>query len=550
MAAVRALADRYLLASAALDPMLATALGLAGHDGELPDLSPAGIKARIELARTTLVELDRTPAGDEGDRTCASLLRDRLGLALDLHDAQEDLRPLRVIGSPVGHLRSAFDNMARANADDWSTIATRMEAVPAAYDSLAATLAEGRRLDVLAPRRQAEACAEQVATWAGLRTATPWFVTLAGQAPVGADQQRLAAAARAATEALVDVHGILSRYAAAAPTADPVGRERYVLFARQFLGATLDPDDAYAWGWDEHLRIEAEMVAVANEVVAGATIEEARAHLERHGHAVEGEDALRRWLQDLMDRTVDALDVTHFDLDPRVRTVEAMIAPPGTAAAQYYTAPSADFGRPGRTWFPTMGATRFPTWSEVSTCYHEGVPGHHLQLAQWRVEAERLSLYQTSTTVSGNIEGWALYAERLMDEFGYLSDPGDRLGYLVGQQLRAVRVVIDIGMHLGLPIPGGQPFHPGERWTPELGLEFLLAHGGKNEAFLRSEWVRYLGWPGQAISYKLGERVWLAGRDAARRTQGDRFDLKRWHTAALAQGSLGLDDLAAELPTL
>jgi uncharacterized protein (DUF885 family) len=425
-----------------------------------------------------------------------------------------------------------------------------MEAVPAAYASLAASLDEGRRLGVRAARRQADACAEQVATWAGLGTAAPWFVTLAGGAPEDADHQRLTTAAATATQALVDFHAVLRDYASDAPAADAVGRERYLLFARQFLGATLDPEDASAWAWDELMRIESEMVAVADQVVAGATVEEAEAHLDRYGHALEGEDALQHWLQDLMDRTVAELDGTHFDLDPRVRTVEAMIAPPGGAAAQYYTAPTADFSRPGRTWYPTMGATRFPTWAEVSTCYHEGVPGHHLQLAQWRVEAERLSLYQTSATISGNIEGWALYAERLMDEFGYLSDPGDRLGYLVAQQLRAVRVVVDLGMHLELPIPAGQPFHPGERWTPELGLAFLLAHGGKNEAFLRSEWVRYLGWPAQAISYKLGERVWLAGRDEARRTQGDRFDLKRWHTAALAQGSLGLDDLAAELPRL
>jgi uncharacterized protein (DUF885 family) len=187
----------------------------------------------------------------------------------------------------------------------------------------------------------------------------------------------------------------------------------------------------------------------------------------------------------------------------------------------------------------------------VSTWYHEGVPGHHLQLAQWVLLSRELSRYQaTLGMVSANVEGWALYAERLMDELGFFSDPGRRLGYLVGQQLRAVRVVIDIGMHLELDIPAGQPFHPGERWTPELGHEFLLANAGTDTGFLESELVRYLGVPGQAIGYKLGERVWLEGRAEARRRHGRDFDLKAWHMAALAQGSLGLDDLAEELAAL
>jgi uncharacterized protein (DUF885 family) len=123
--------------------------------------------------------------------------------------------------------------------------------------------------------------------------------------------------------------------------------------------------------------------------------------------------------------------------------------------------------------------------------------------------------------------------------------------------MRAIRVIIDIGMHLQLEIPVTQDvpelFHPGERWTPELGRAFFGANSGRSADFLDSEITRYLGWPGQAIGYKLGERAWLAGRDAARRAhqaRGETFDLKAWHMAALSQGSLGLDDLVAELSAL
>jgi uncharacterized protein (DUF885 family) len=144
-----------------------------------------------------------------------------------------------------------------------------------------------------------------------------------------------------------------------------------------------------------------------------------------------------------------------------------------------------------------------------------------------------------------------------MDELGYLTEPGARIGYLDAQQLRAVRVVIDIGMHLELPIPADQgvphPFHPGERWTPALAREFFGLNSGRPAAFGDSELVRYLGAPGQAISYKLGERAWLAGRDAARKAyaaRGATFDAKSWHMAALSLGSLGLDDLVVELAAL
>jgi uncharacterized protein (DUF885 family) len=116
--------------------------------------------------------------------------------------------------------------------------------------------------------------------------------------------------------------------------------------------------------------------------------------------------------------------------------------------------------------------------------------------------------------------------------------------------MRAVRVVIDIGMHLELQVPADSPIHPGETWTPEIAREIFGAHSGRPGAFLDSEIVRYLGWPGQAISYKLGERAWLAGRDAARAARGVDFDLKAWHAAALSLGSLGLDDLTDELARL
>jgi uncharacterized protein (DUF885 family) len=158
-----------------------------------------------------------------------------------------------------------------------------------------------------------------------------------------------------------------------------------------------------------------------------------------------------------------------------------------------------------------------------------------------------LSRFQRNTFVSGHGEGWALYAERLMDELGFFANDEYRLGYLYAQAFRAARVVIDTGAHCGLPIPTDSTWHPGEHWTPELMLEFLSARSSSDDAFNRSEIDRYLGWPAQAISYKLGERVWLDLRDEAKSRLGSTFDIRAWHAHGLRLGNLGLDLLKQEM---
>jgi uncharacterized protein (DUF885 family) len=552
---VRSLADDYVRRLADLDTRVATSLGTHPGDDRVPDLSPDGQNALDELARATLDAVDGAKVADDDDRRCARLLRERLEAHLAVSDAGEHLRAIRNIFGPHAQVRQLFHLMPTTTPDDWAVVARRMARVPEAYRGYAAALAEGSRRGLHAAPRQAETVVGQLAEWLAGEGGS-WFHAFAEKAPDGtspAVRSELTAAADAAADATAALREYLAGtyLPAAEGTPDAVGADRYRLGARLSTGADLDLTDAYAWGWEECRRIDAEMRREAEAVLPGVDVSEAMRHLDENGPAVEGVEEVRAWLQQMMDTAITELDGTHFDIAPPVRTVEAMIAPPGSAAAPYYTRPSLDFSRPGRTWLPTMGETRFPLWQLISTWYHEGVPGHHLQLAQWAYLADRLSTYQTSVgAVSGNAEGWALYAERLMDELGYLTLPGARLGYLDAQQMRAVRVVIDIGMHLELPVPADSPIHPGETWTPEIAREFFGAHSGRPGAFLDSEIVRYLGWPGQAISYKLGERAWLAGRDAARAARGADFDLKAWHAAALSLGSLGLDDLTDELAQL
>ncbi len=555
---MRDVADAYVTALADLDPLLATQLGLRPDEDRMPDFSPAGQQAADELARSTLARLDlieraSAPAGGD-ERRCARLLRERLDAGLAMSRQGEHLREVSNIFGPVHQMRGVFMSMPTATDGDWAVIARRMAHLGPAVAGYRASLAEGASRGLLAAPRQVRSLVAQLDDWAATAGGRGWFADFAASAAVpSALRAELDTAAASASSAAAGLREWLAAdyLPRTAGTADGVGQERYRVCARSWSGADLDPHDAYAWGWSQYQQLREEMRAEANRVLPGASAAEAMRYLNEHGEAVEGVEQIRERLQQLMDETVADLDGTHFDLADRVRVVEARIAPPGSAAAPYYTAPSQDFSRPGRTWLPTLGSTRFPLWGLVSTWYHEGVPGHHLQFAQWTHLSAELSTYQTSVgMISACAEGWALYAERLMDELGYLADPGVRLGYLDAQSMRAIRVVIDIGMHLELTIPDDSPMFAGQRWTPELALEFFSAQCGRDEEFLHSEIVRYLSAPGQAITYKLGERAWLAGRTAARTARGGDFDLKSWHMAALSLGSLGLDDLEGELASL
>ncbi|MGK3110413.1 DUF885 domain-containing protein [Streptomyces sp. WAC05858] len=550
----RQVADSYVDALIELDPITGTYLGVPESSRRLPDFSPDGAEAVADLSRTTLARLAeaeaRPGADSDAERRCARLLRERLTAELAVHDAHEGLRAVSNLSSPLHSVRGIFTVMPSETEEDWAAVAARLRAVPAALEGYRASLAEGLRRNLPAGPRQVATVLEQLTEWIG--TDGGWFADFTAEGP-DALRGELDEAAAEATGALVALRDWLREtYAPAVEGApDVVGRERYRRWARMWNGTDLDLDEAYAYGWSEFHRIHAEMRTEAEMILPGANPWEALRHLDTHGAHIEGVEETRVWLQELMDEAIEELNGTHFDLAERVKRVESMIAPPGSAAAPYYTQPSVDFSRPGRTWLPTMGETRFPVYDLVSTWYHEGVPGHHLQLAQWAHVSDQLSRYQATVgMVSANAEGWALYAERLMDELGFLSDPERRLGYLDAQMMRALRVIVDIGMHLELAIPADSPFHPGERWTPELAREFFGLHCGRPAEFLDSELVRYLGMPGQAIGYKLGERAWLTGREAARKAHGDAFDAKKWHMAALSQGSLGLDDLVEELSAL
>ena len=554
---IDALCDQFVDDYCALDPVTATYVGVTGHDHELTDLSPAGYDARIDLIRRAVAAVEAATPVDEHEATARDSFLERQRLEIEMHDAGVWRSQLSVLWSGLHDLRGTFDLMpvegARAHAD----IDARLAAIPATLEGYRVTLSdEARRGRVVAARQYAEV-ALQIRNWTGQSGGTgDLFANLVERcAPEGDLRSRMERHAAAASRAFADFGLFLTDELEPQGRArEAVGREQYALASRYFLGATVDLDETYAWGWAELARLSDEMDATARRILIGATVDEAVAHLDADpARVVQGREAFRDWMQDLADRTIEQLAGTHFDIPDPVRRIECCLAPTNDGGI-YYTGPSEDFGRPGRMWWSVPdGIDDFTPWREVTTVYHEGVPGHHLQVAQTAYRSDLLNRWQRLMCwVSGHGEGWALYAERLMDELGYLDDPADRLGMLDAQSLRAVRVIIDIGMHLELEIPEDNPFgfHPGETWTPELGLEFMRQHCRLEDAFIQFEVKRYLGMPGQAPSYKVGERIWLQARDEARARAGAAFDLKGFHRAALDLGTLGLDPLRVALGRL
>ena len=526
-------ADDYVTRWAALDPV-----GIGGFLSvpfkPATDYSPSGHEAWADLMSRTLSELDSVPVTSDHDRLCALHLRERLESRLAWHQAGEPLRDLRSPFGLVNEIRDSVDLMPRDDDEQWRNIAARLQAIPEMFSGYRTSLDEGLARGLLAPRRQAVEGAIQADRYAeGTHDA---LVASYGDGPL---TRELASAAEAAHASYADLARYLREgYAPRAAEADAAGAERYAIAARLTLGAELDAKEAYEWGWAELARIDAEMAAEADRVRRGASVDEAIALLDESVYVV-GEEAYLEWLKARHAGAIEALDGNAFDIAPPLRSLDVVLAHGSTSGAAYYTPPSEDLSRPGRTWWPLSGRERFNVWHELTTVFHEGVPGHHLQLGAAATAGDSLSRFAKCTFVSGHGEGWALYAERLADELGWFEEPGTRLGMLASSATRAARVVIDIGVHLDIPLPDGS------RWTFDKACEVLRDRGRAAPARIHAEVVRYFGWPAQAIAYKLGERAWLEARAEAARRPG--FDLKRWHTAALSLGPIGLANLATEL---
>ena len=534
------LSDIFIDEAAALSPMSCTYLGKDVDQDKLDDLSIAGMAKMAQLTRETLAKLQALVPIDEIDRIAKTVMEERLNSSLELHDSLEEHVLWNVLTSPPSNIRSIFELMPRKNVKDFSNIAARLLAVENAHKQWISTIAEVAKSGKTTAQRQVLGVIEQLESYAdgGYSQMCKNFD------PDSKYPDMHSAAKSAETSSAKTAQYLKNEYFAIANPNDAVGAQRYAVWARYFTGAKLDLRATYEWGIADLKAINDRMWAIAEQIKPGAkTLREVADFLDHDPkYVIKGKDNVIKYLQDFTDAAIKRMDGEYFEIDERIKVCEARLAPGGSASAPYYNPPSEDLSRPGTTWIPMLGKDEVSSWHLVSTWYHEAVPGHHLQIATATIEKDRLTRFQrTAATISGYAEGWALYAERFMNELGAFDEPGIEMGYLSAQALRAARIVVDIGMHLGYTD------FDGNVWNAESSRKLLNEQALLDEDHSRSETDRYLGWPGQAISYKVGERVWMSAREDAKGRLGANFNMKKFHTFALKIGPMGLDTFAEEM---
>jgi len=543
---IYALSSRMVDEMVRVMPTVGTLIGVPGFDDRWNDFSPEGADAEAALFRDQLARVRALPpTGDRWERLAVRVAEESLVDRLAWYEGEEHLRELNSIASPVQDMREIFDHMPRGTVEAWGNVASRLEGLPVAMGQYRSMLEAGRRRGMAAARRQVVETLRQARNHAGDRS---FFEGLPGELAaehLGDDSlaSRVTAGVAAARSAYASIADYLeSTYLPSAVDHDAVGAERYVRLAIRYLGDDLDPLATYEWGWGEVARLRDRMEETAREIVAGGSLRDALDVLQKDpGRAAHSQAQFQDLMQERLDVALSNLQGSHFDVPEPIRRVDVKMAPPGGSLGAYYVAPSEDFTRPGTVWWSKGDRQEIPLFDEVSTAYHEGFPGHHLQNGLQMLAGDRVSRLQKLVIwYSGSGEGWALYAEDLMDELGYLDKPDYVMGKLASEMLRACRVVIDIGSHLELPIPAGQPFHPGESWSFDGGVEMLEEVSAQGHDIAVSEMNRYLGWPGQAIAYKIGQQTIRDLRAEERKRKGASYDEKDFHARLLEIGSTGL----------
>jgi len=539
------ISDRLTESYADLLPSLATSYGIVGRDHLWEDLTPDGEAARAQLRAEASAQLaQHLDDEDPVQARAARIIVAQLDTMNRRYESGHWKRDLNHIYSPFQRARDSFDVVSKDGAEAWDNVTARLvdwgDLLAGYRSSLEVGMGEG----TTAASRQVLSVIEQLRSLAGEESRFDAFPPMA--AINGGDEGRVAdAAIRAKAGSAEFADWLEGEYLPHADPDDAVGVDRYLEGSEYFLGMDLDPDETYEWGWSEVHRLRAEMKVTAAEIDPDRSIEEVIDMLETDpDRSAPDHEAFARFVEGIQVEAVEQLDGSAFDVPPEIREVTVNIAPPGGSLGAWYHSPSEDFSRPGSIWYAPGERTRIPYWQEVATAYHEGFPGHHLQVGFAVIQREKLSrFHRMFIWYSGSGEGWALYAERLMDELGYFANPEYRLGLLASQLFRSTRVIVDIGCHLQKRIPDDAPLHPAETWDHDRAVDYMEKIALQPRDLSESEVLRYLGWPGQAISYKVGEREILDIRRQVKERERDGFDPKDFHRRLLEAGAIRLDHL-------
>jgi uncharacterized protein (DUF885 family) len=541
-AATRLFADHWA-AQMRLSPLVATFYGERGYDDQLDDNSPAGRAARkasgealLKRART----LDLKPLTPE-ERLSVSVLKAMLddeleGLSFPFHEFEVD----HMDGGQSWIPTVVQTAQPMRDAADAAALEKRLKAVPLHLARHRENIASGLKTGRVAARVPTEKLIRQLEEMLAAPVDESPYAEACERLPeplrsewkprlLNVVSDEIAPALRELTAFLKDVYLAKTRTGGDIGLSDlPGGRAMYRHKIRSHTTTDASPDQLHRTGLEELEGIRGEMTQVARRAGHAGDLEsfldsvrgdpdnffKTREELLKNAELLVGKATLK------LPEWFGALPKTALVVKPIDEFQEK-----NDAAARYFQPPT-DLSRPGVYYINTYKPQSRPRFSMTSLAAHEGLPGHHLQIAL-ALENKELPQFRRSAGFSPYVEGWALYAERLGDEMGLYEDDLARLGMLSDQALRAARLVVDTGIHA-------------KGWTREKAIEFMRANTPMSQEEIEAEVDRYTVWPGQALAYKVGQREIMALRDEVKARTGRRFDIKAFHDAVLRHGPLPL----------
>jgi uncharacterized protein (DUF885 family) len=532
------------------NPEYASTLGDKRWNDKITDYSEAQIERELAKSREFLA---RFAAIDTAGFPEQEALNKEL-MVRDLRQEQEGSRfrnwlmPVnQFLGFHLG-IPQTVSQLSFTSAKDYHDLAARYRQYPAAFEQVTARMRKGVAAGLMPPKFLLEKVVGQVEGIANAKPEDSPFAEPLKRFPAAIpapEQEKLRAELLAAIrDHMLPAYARFGRFleeeyvpkgrTEAGLWSLPDGADRYAFRVKTFTTTDLTPEQIHQIGLREVARIEGEMLEIAKQL--------GYQDLQGFNAAIEKNPALRpksgEQLLEMYRRYLDRMSAKLPQLFGRLPKAKMEVVPvekfreKEAAAAEYYV-PAPDGSRPGRVLVNTGDYANRKTLTIESTAYHEGVPGHHLQLAIAQ-ELEDLPPFRQQGDYTAFSEGWGLYAERLGKDVGFYQDPYNDYGRLQDEMLRAIRLVVDTGLHA-------------KRWSRDQVVQYFRAHSALDEVDIQAETDRYIAWPGQAVAYKIGQLKILELRERAKKALGDKFDIRQFHDQVLGAGALPLDVLEARI---
>ena len=532
------------------NPVRASRLGDRRFNDRWTDMSVAAIERRHEERRTFLRRLRAIDSSQlaETDQLNYDLFRRSLEDAIDGHEFKNYLMPMSQRGG-VQSLESTAETLRLATVKDYEDWLARMSQIGEVVEQTMVLMEAGRKSGYMPPQVLMQRIPQQISSQlVEDPEQSPFFKSFKDlpETIVAADRDRLQQMARdIIDDTVIPAYRDFSRYFnetylpasrdSIGASALPNGEAFYEYRTRVFTTTRMTPDEIHRLGLNEVKRIRDEMQLVIDELEFAGSFDDFLNFLrtDPQFYYETAEELFDGYLA--VAKRIDPELVRLFGKLPRMpyglRPIPDNIAPDTTTA--YYSRPAADGSRPGYYYVNLYRPEVRPKYEMEVLSIHEAVPGHHLQIAL-QMELEEMPAFRKYSGFTAFTEGWGLYSESLGYEMGFYKDPYSRFGALTYDMWRAVRLVVDTGMHY-------------RGWTRQQAIDFFKANAAKTEADIVNEIDRYISWPGQALAYKIGQLKMLEIRRKAEQALGDDFDVKAFHDALLGGGAVPMEVLETRM---